>query len=179
MPTIISDVSGNRSDKIANAAKVLGRAPQRKLVFSMVYSGKKRKTVTELIKLTKLSQVRVLQEAKKLVAEDIITEVQGKPKEKTFEKIAFYNLHKNRILALANDKKKLDKFPTKVNPKINGSQSIILKITKQRAGVKQITIDHIVLTPYKTGQKSENRLVTVKLGKICQEQEDHLALKKS
>jgi hypothetical protein len=30
------------------------------------------------------------------------------------------------------------------------------------------SINH-VLTPYKTGQKSENRFVTVKLGKICQE----------
>src|SRR5260221_444453 len=79
MSTTVSDVSGNRNDKIANAAKVLGRAPQRTLVFIKLYSGKKRKTVSEIMELTKLSQVRVLQETKKLVAEDLISEV---PEEK-------------------------------------------------------------------------------------------------
>ena|SRR5260221_9958942 len=143
MSTTVSDVSGNRNDKIANAAKVLGRAPQRTLVFIKLYSGKKMKTVSEIMELTKLSQVRVLQETKKLVAEDLISEVPGKTKEKTFEKINFYNLHKNKIISLAKNKKKLDVFPTKVNPRGNGAQSIILKITKQRAGVSQITIDHI------------------------------------
>lgn len=143
MPTIISDVSGNRNDKIANAAKVLAGAPQRRLVFIKLYSGKRRKTVSEIMHLTGFNQVRVLQETKKLIAEDLISEVPGKVKEKTFEKADFYNLHKNKIISLAKNKNKLDDFPTKVNPKNKSAQTIILKITKQKAGVNQITIDHV------------------------------------
>lgn len=145
MPVNVSDVSGNRNDKIANAAMVLGRSEARKRVFLAIYNGKtKIKTVSDIQRLSGLkTRVRVLQEAKKLDGEDIVKQLEKKVNGETaYEKIDFYVHNKKAIIRLAGNKEKLDKFPTKVNPRIQGS---IIKISFPRnvVDVRQISIDDI------------------------------------
>jgi hypothetical protein len=144
MSTTISNPSGDRQDKIANAARVLGRSSDRKKVFKAVYTTKKKvKTISDISLLSGIkNRVRVLQETKRLRSEDII---QAAPKvngETAYQKIDFYTHNRDKILALAENKDKLDRFPTKVTPKPAGS---ILKISIPRrlTDIKQITVDDI------------------------------------
>jgi hypothetical protein len=67
MTVAVSDARSNASDQIAHAANALRSSPRRKKVFIEIYRGKKKaKTVAELMKATKLTQVAVLQEGGKL-----------------------------------------------------------------------------------------------------------------
>lgn len=140
----ISNPSGDRNDKIANAAKVLGRSDDRKKIFRAIYTGKKKKkTITEISNISGITnKVRVLQETKKLCSEDIIQAAEKINGETTYQKIDFYTHNKNKIISLATNKKKLDSFPTKVSPKVTSS---VLNITlpQKLIDVKEITIDDI------------------------------------
>ncbi len=144
MSTVVSDVSGNRNDKIVNAAKVLGRAEQRKKVFIAVYTGKKKiKRVSEIAALAGLERKRVLEEAKKLVSEDLVEQLEEKiDGETAYRKLAFYSHNKNKIINLYKNKN-FEKFPTKTNPQINLS-TIKLSFPKRFAKTKQVHIDDIV-----------------------------------
>lgn len=139
----VTDVSGNRQDKIANAAKVIGKAKDRLQVFLTIYSGKKIKTVAEIFEATNLkSEIRVLQEGKKLASEDIV--IQTKKDGKTaYEKIDFYTHNKNRILSLVQNKEKLKKFPTKTNPQVQTTTNVTVRFNKNLVQIKSITIDDV------------------------------------
>lgn len=119
----ISNPSGDRNDKIANAAKVLGRSEDRKKIFLAIYKGKKKKkTITEISNISGVSnKVRVLQETKKLCSEDIIQVANKINGETTYQKIDFYTHNKSKIISLATNKNKLASFPTKVSPKLPAS----------------------------------------------------------
>jgi hypothetical protein len=110
MSTTVSDVSGNRIYKIVNAAKVLGGSPQRIELFLKIYSGKKVKSVSDLMSLTGYTHVRVLQIAKGLASEDIILQIKTKGEGTSYKKIDFYNNHRKKIVQLATNKSKLEKF---------------------------------------------------------------------
>src|SRR5258708_10765992 len=100
MPTIISNPSGDHNDKIANEDKVLGRSKTRKDVFKTIYGGKKKiKKVSDIETITGMSNVRVLQEADKLQAADIVKKIKV-DKETAYEKIDFYTHNKTQILKL-------------------------------------------------------------------------------
>lgn len=143
MSNIVSDVSGNRNDKIANAAKVLGRSMARKEVFLAIYNGKKRiKSVQDIIKLSGIkSNIRILQEAKKLVNEDLVRQIKLTTGT-VYEKIDFYTHHRTKILQLANNKVKLNEFPTKINPQTQ-NQVVKISIPKKMVNHQQITVDDI------------------------------------
>ncbi|HEY5748600.1 MAG TPA: hypothetical protein VIU12_21165 [Chryseolinea sp.] len=147
MSTTVSDVSGNRNDKIVNAAKVLGRSSQRIELFLKVYSGKKVKSVSELMSLTGYTQVRVLQLAKGLASEDIISQIKTKGEGTSYKKIDFYNTHRNTIVRLARNKDKLEKIPTKINPTYSGKGVTVkiehLPITKKLINAIELTIDDL------------------------------------
>jgi hypothetical protein len=115
MSLTVTDTSSNRNDKIANAAGILMKSEDRRKVFKAIYRGKKRKSVPEIMSITGMDRVRVLQEAKKLVSEDIVKQIGVR--NIMYEKIDFYTHNKSKILSLAKDKKKLEKFPTKTNPR--------------------------------------------------------------
>lgn len=139
----VTDISGNRNDKIANAAKVLGRSEDRQTVFLAIYTGKKKlKTVSEILANTKLkSNVRVLQEGKKLASEDIVTQTKVNG-ETAYGKIDFYSQNKNVIISLARNKEKLKRFPTKVTPQMQGG-TIKVAFPRKLVDVKPISIDNI------------------------------------
>src|SRR5438093_2970557 len=136
----VTDSSSNRNDKIANAARVLEKSEDRRKVFTAIYSGKRRKTVKEIMAITAMSQVRVNQEAKKLASEDIV-ERSGN-REIVYEKIDFYNHNRARILSLANNKDKLNQFPTKTNPQ-KQARIVTAKYPKKLVDYKYISIDDI------------------------------------
>jgi hypothetical protein len=100
----ISNPSGDRDKKIANAANLIRRAPHRKKVFLAIYRGKRRvKTVSDIMRLSGLqSNKRVLAEGKKLASEDIVRQLRQKLNGQTaYEKIDFYAQNKSLIVNLA------------------------------------------------------------------------------
>jgi hypothetical protein len=136
----VTDSSSNRNDKIANAARILEKSVDRRKVFMAIYSGKKRKTVKEIMAITAMSRVRVNQEAKKLASEDIVE--RSGSREIVYEKIDFYNHNRAKILSLANNKDKLNQFPTKTNPQ-KQARIVTAKYPKKLIDYKYISIDDI------------------------------------
>src|SRR5262245_2580898 len=112
MPQAVVDHSSNTADQIANAAKVVGRGESRRAVFDAIYTGKKQiKTAKDIAKATGLSEVRVLQEGKKLADNHVVTATKV-AKYKAYQKIDFFHYRKKKILSLAASNKKLAAFPT-------------------------------------------------------------------
>lgn len=142
MPIDVTDVRSSPNDQIAHAARVIGRSPDRRKVFSAIFMGKKKtKTVTEVVKLTSLPRIRVLQEAGKLCGNHIARKTKI-GNELAYQKDPFYSQNKTKILSLAGQKEKLDKFPTKTSPRIR-ELSVTVSLPKKMIDVKPLTIDDI------------------------------------
>lgn len=148
MPLPVSDLASNADENIAHAAKILGRSAARLQVFDAIYTGKQRvKTAFEIHKVTGLSEIRVLQEGKKLSDNRLVspTKVNGR---KAYEKIDFFHHHKQRIISLAASPQKLRAFPTKRNPASrpsshSGGIKVTLTLPRQKQNARLITIDDI------------------------------------
>lgn len=136
----VADIRANRNENILHAVKAIGRSQARRSVFEAIYSGKKlTKTVSEISKVTGLSDVRVLQEGLKLAGDEIVIKFP-----KAYKKIPFYSLHKNKVLSIFKNPKNTKKYPTKQRPHIQGTTSfkIVVKGTK-KPRIQQITVDDI------------------------------------
>jgi len=141
----VTDTTGNRQDKIANAARVLGKSKSRTKVFLAVCLGKQKiKCVSDLLLISKLpNKVRVLQEAKELTDEEIIEQLEKKKNNETcYKKIDFYCKNRQAIVNLARNPKKLKEYPTKITPQGSPSK-IVVKNSGNIIRAKQITIDDI------------------------------------
>jgi hypothetical protein len=135
MPLAVSDVRSNANDQIAHAANSLRASPRRMKVFVEIYRGKKKaKTVAELMKVTKFTQVAVLHAGGKLAGLHIVNQIKIDGKT-AYEKDAFIATNKNKILALANNPQKLKSYPTKYNQKTAVS-SAPLRVIVQGAKVR-------------------------------------------
>lgn len=134
----VSDLLSNLNDQVVNGAKILSRSPDRQKVFEAIYKGQKQeKTVQEIMRTTGLSQIRVLNHGQKLGL--LVVKVPG-----AFRKKKELTTHYKRMLTLARDKKKLDRVPTKVSPKVNGSGARVSVTFHSSAGKAiPITIDDI------------------------------------
>jgi len=90
---------------------------------------------------THLSQVRVLQEGKKLSDNRIVIAIKV-GNTTAYEKDDFYHAHKRRILSLVESPAKLKKYPTKRNP---APVSGVIRITlnPSRAHARQVSLDDI------------------------------------
>src|SRR5438132_406417 len=100
MPLSVSDVRSSPADQIAHAVEVLGRAKQRIAVFKTIYFGKKRlKTVNEIATATGLDRIRVLQEGKRLVDNQIVRQIRAAGIT-AYEKDPFFSAQKGKILRL-------------------------------------------------------------------------------
>lgn len=142
MPLEVSDFRSNPQDQIAHAARVIGRSKHCRQVFSAIYQGKKKiKTVREIVQLTSLSRIRVLQEGGKLSNNGIVkkTKFDG---DTAYEKDPFYTQNKKKVLELAGNKKALDKYPTKTNPRF-GEIMLNISLPRQLVSIEKITIDDI------------------------------------
>jgi hypothetical protein len=141
----VSDSRSNRNDQIAQAAEVLGKAAQRRAVFSAIYHGKKKiKTVQEISDRIRLSRKRVLEEGKKLDVAGIVHQTKSEG-DTAYQKDDFYAGVKGRILSLAGNRKKLDTFPTKINPRGGkaGTSIITVRVSKKQVNAQLITVDQI------------------------------------
>jgi hypothetical protein len=134
----VSDFLSNLSDQVVNAAKLMHRSAHRQKVFETIYKGQKQqKSVQEIMKATGLSQIRVLDEGKKLGP--LVEKIR-----KGFRKRKDLAPHYKRILAYARDPKKAAKVPTKVSPRVSGAASSVrIKFSPAAAKAIQITIDEI------------------------------------
>ena len=73
MPLNVADMRANVAETIRHAAQVIGRSKQRRALFAAIYHGKKAvKTVPELAETTGLSEKRVLEEGRKLAANQLV-----------------------------------------------------------------------------------------------------------
>lgn len=154
----VSDLISNLSDQIANAARALGKSGDRRKVFTCIYAGKKRvKSKSDIAKITGLDPIRVLQEGARLVAHKVVNpaKVNG---ETAFEKIPIFSHHKDEILRLAGNKKKLLSYPTKVTPRSNNTPArISITVPRSSPREKFITIDEI--SNFSKAKKVKNELV--------------------
>ena len=144
MPTSVSDIRSNANDQIAFAARVIGRAAPRRVVFDAVCSGKKQvKTVGGIAESTGLTRKQVLTAGKYLVHNQILrqTKMDG---DTAYEKEGFYANNKVKILALAGDPTKLATLPTKTNPHGGGPTTTLkVQLPKRELDVRHITVDDI------------------------------------
>ncbi len=137
----VTDAGASRREKIANAAEVIGESEDRRKVFRAIYAGKKKvKTRDELAALTKLDRIRVVQEAGVLSDNEIVSKFRI-GRRMAYEKYPFYSQNKEAILKLAGNKKAIEKYPTRFNPK--STFSVRLKIPGDLVKVKLLTIDDI------------------------------------
>jgi len=140
MPTKVSDIRANLNENIIHAVKIIGkRALHRRQVFEAIYKGKKKiKTVKEISDMTGLSRMRVLQEAGKLQANQIVDQVKI-GKETAYKKDDTYTHHKNKILTVLDNPKKESNYPTKQSPKITTNNIIKIKIPGKKPTIKFLT----------------------------------------
>ena len=137
----VTDPRSNKNDQIKHAVEVLGRSRDRLKVFKAIYRGKKPvKTVSELVKLTRLSNVRVLQEGAKLNGNGIVNAVKV-GNETGYQKDLFFATNRARILQLVGNPEKLAKLPTKTHPRNPGEVAVVIRGLGAKPKTKEIYID--------------------------------------
>ena len=145
MATIqVRDHLSNAPEHLEELARALGRG-QRLSVFMAIYRGKKRiKTVSELMKATGLSHVRVLQLAGELADREFVEQIKVDGEGTAYRTIRFFQVNKRKVLGFSRNPKSLEKLATKrrVRLSVRGLPRTIPLPTKG-ANVARITIDDI------------------------------------
>ncbi|TAK87227.1 MAG: hypothetical protein EPO20_05335 [Betaproteobacteria bacterium] len=139
----VSDFRANPNETILFAAGVVGRSKARLKVFLEIYRGKARfKTVSEIARATKLSNLRVLQEAGKLAGNHIVAKdkVDG---ETAYKKDATLSHHRDRILSIVAKPSSAKKYPTKQRPHTTHKTSVTVRVRAATAKPKAVTIDDV------------------------------------
>ena len=148
-PIHTRNFGADRNDHLDNAAKSIGKSSQRLEVFlAMCKTSKKEKSVSWIKDHTNLkNNKRVTEEAKKLVNDEVIIQLDHKVDGETgYTKIDFLCKHKSKILKLIKNKNFQEQFPTKINPKAKSlppSIQINSNIIKKTAKTKVISIQDI------------------------------------
>jgi hypothetical protein len=139
-----TDIRSSPNEQIVHAAKVIGRSDARRKVFKEIHRGKKRiKTVDEIAKKTGLERIKVLKAARYLYNNRIVKQLKINGK-LAYEKDDFYAQNKKKILRLAGNKKAMENFPTKWNPRTTSTTVVIsLPVPRNAFNVKQLCIDDI------------------------------------
>jgi hypothetical protein len=141
MTRSVSDFRSNAIEQVEHAVKVIGRSLVRRKVFAAVYYHKtKAKSVSEIVIQTKLSRMRVLQEGRHLVKEEIVGQTK-KDGEIAYEMYENYHRRKRQILSLVDNPKGLSKLPTKRKLEVRLPESVFVPSTG--AKVSRITIDDV------------------------------------
>lgn len=154
MALSVSDLLSNLSDQVVNGARLVGRSAGRQSIFEAVYRGQKQeKSVQEIMKATGLSQIRVLNEGKKLGP--VLEKVKG-----GFRKRKELATHYKKILFLARNRKKLEEVPTKVSPRSQPSRlKVTIRMPPSAGKASQITIEDI--DSFARARKQANKLKPV------------------
>lgn len=147
MPLPVSDLSSNAEENIAHAAKIIGRADQRRRIFDVIYTGKRRvKSAQYISSITGIPVKRVLTEGKRLSDNRLAIPAMLNGR-KAYQKIDFFHTHKRNILFLASSPEKLKAYPTKRNPA--GHQHAFdrirldVRLPRKKHGAALVTVDDI------------------------------------
>lgn len=142
MTTAVSDVRSNAQNQIAHFAKALGRSEPRIAVFKWIHTGRQRiKTATHLAREAGLDRRTVLNEAKKLVHRQVVTQT-VRDGEVAYERDNFCYANRDRIIKLARSPKKLKAFPTSYSPS-PATVRVTVKVPKAAVKTKVVTVDDI------------------------------------
>lgn len=137
----VSDFASNAPEQIEHAARVIGKSSHRRKVFDAIYTGKRKaKTVSELMRITGLSRVRVLDAGKRLFDNKLVEQIKIDG-ETAYVKIGHIHINKRRILTFAKSPEKLAAYPTKRNPR--SGAIVTVKIPKNKSQARCITIDDV------------------------------------
>jgi len=143
MTLAVADVRANLNENIRHAARIIGKAKSRLKVFEAIYRGKKRtKTVRDLMTATKLSHVRVLQEAGKLAGNGIVDQVRQNGRN-AYRKDPTFTHHKNAIVDLCKNPAKRQRYPTKQEPRSHNTTTVRIKVAASTPAPAQITMDDV------------------------------------
>ena len=144
MPQAVTDARSNAQDQIAHAAKVVGKSPIARAVFAAIYTGKQRvKTVGEISLATGLSRKQVLTHGKKFDSSHIVEQIKERG-DTAYRKDNFFHCNKAKILALAGNAGKLQRFPTKTNPASRAtSVTVKLRLRPENPPPMRVTVDDI------------------------------------
>lgn len=143
MTTPVTDVRSNPKDQIAHAANVLGRSKDRIAVFLQIHTGRKRvKTASEIARAVRLKRKRVLEEAKKLVHKQIVKQTQ-RDGDVAYERDGFYYAHRQQIVSLARNPKKLRAFPTKYSPRTAAITVSTIRAPRALIRTRTVTIEDL------------------------------------
>jgi len=142
MPLNVADVRSNLNENILHAVTIIGKSKDRRSVFEAIYRGKKEiKTVEDIIRATGLSRVRVLQEAGRLYANQIVEKTK-KGKRTAYRKDQTYTQHKNKILSILDNPGTASRLPTKQKPHVTSNTYKII-VEGKKPKVTRLTIDDI------------------------------------
>lgn len=136
MPISVSDTGSNAEENIERAVRAIGRSKTRLAVFEAIYFHKKRiKTVQEIADKTGLERKVVLTHGKHLVESGLAEQIRAKG-DTAYQTISFYQHHKQRILRLVADPKKLEKMATKRRPTLSTPTFVVRPASARRAPSK-------------------------------------------
>jgi len=142
MPQHVSDFNSNKNDNLVALAQAIGRSAHKFAVFDAVYYHKKRvKSVQEVADRTGLDRMQVLKVGRALASNHLFKQTK-KGDDTAYEQIEHVQQHKERIKALAGNKKKQEAVPTKTNPRKGISQSVVRRVARS-VGVQRLHIDNI------------------------------------
>jgi hypothetical protein len=139
MPVAVSDFLSNHNDQLVTAAKIVGKSKDRQKVFEAIYKGKSQiKTVDTIKSITGLSNIRILQEGGKM-APLLVEKVTG-----GYKKKVEFSTRYRKILAMAKDKTKMDRVPTKTKPRGNsGKYTVNISFPKGADRAEFIEVESI------------------------------------
>lgn len=138
-PLSVSDSLSNTNEQIEQAVKAIGRSKSSLAVYVAIYHGKRPvKSVSDLVKSTRLTRKQILTSGKRLVDRQIVEQTKHNG-ETAYRKIQFFYTHRSKVLALVGNDEKLAQLPTKRR----APQSVVVRLPTKGADVEQITIDDI------------------------------------
>ena len=138
----VADIRANLNENIVHAVTIIGRSADRRKVFEAIYSGKKEiKTVDDIVQMTGLSRVRVLQEGSTLHANHIVEKTK-KDNQTAYRKDETYTHHKKKVLSILDDPDKVRKYPTKQSPRVSTTTYKIF-VPGKKPRIKPVTVDDI------------------------------------
>ena len=111
--TVVSDPSANADEKIERAARVLRASKQNKEVFEAIYAGSRRfKTTEEIRDSVSHFNKHPYKAAARLYGEDIVDRKKVKGTVSYGKKDSYIH-HRDRILSLSANARRLKTYPTK------------------------------------------------------------------
>ena len=142
MPINVADVRANLNENISHAVKIIGRSEDRRKVFEAIYRGKQAvKTVDDIVLMTGLKSIRVLQEGGRLSANHIV-EKTTQDNQTAYRKDETYTHHKKKVLSIIDNPDKAKKYPTKQVPRVS-TTTYKIQVPGKKPRIKAVAVDDI------------------------------------